>query len=77
MESLDVGQTAGCSDTDALLSDQDQGTHIKNNLCLNVYIGHNALVSPARVLHFYPIYLVLPSISGKGRHHKKVWAIGC
>ena len=24
MESLDVDQTAGCSDTDALLSDQDQ-----------------------------------------------------
>ena len=47
MESLVVDQTAGCSDTDALLSDQDQGTHIKDNLCLNVYIGHNALVSPA------------------------------
>ena len=27
VESLDVDQTAGCSDTDALLSDQDQGTY--------------------------------------------------
>ena len=45
VESLDVDQTAGCSDTDALLSDQDQGMYQNSLLKSNDRINIKSLKS--------------------------------
>ena len=45
VESFDVNQTAGCSDTDALLSDQDQGTYQNSLLKSKDKINVKSLVS--------------------------------